>query len=105
MAALETGRVVQLEQLAVHRLGDFRPAVASGRGEEARGTVEDLPAIRRPVIHALRPGDELGLGLEVAIGRERHPVTAEGDGLDGGWHWGGSFADPAGNIGSWCPHP
>ena len=53
MAHLEAGRIVELEQLLVHRVGDLRARVAGVHAPQARRAVEHLPAVVAPVVHAL----------------------------------------------------
>lgn len=85
MAELERRRVVELRDLAAHGFDDFRAAVAEARAPEARQAVEDLAAFGVRVIRALARHDHARVGLELAVGRERHPVRVEprGVGADG----------------------
>ena len=39
--------------------------------------VEDLPALRGPVVHAGGTGQQPGVRLELPVGRERHPVGVQ----------------------------
>ena len=73
VAHLERGREVHLRDLALHRLDDLRPAVAGVYAPQARGAVEHLAALWRPVIHALGTGKEARRLLELPVRRERHP--------------------------------
>src|SRR5690606_33042362 len=53
VAHLERGREVELRRLLADRLDDPRPAVAGVDAPEAGLTIEDLAALRGPVVHPL----------------------------------------------------
>ena len=74
VGAQEGGGEVQGLQLLVDRLGDFAPAVAGRHAEQARRGVNHLLALGRVEVHALGAGKQLGLGLELLVGGEGHPV-------------------------------
>ena len=77
VAHLERRRVVHDFELPRDRLGDLAAAVTGVHAPQARGAVEDLPAVRRLVVHARRARQHARLGLELAVRRERHPVGVE----------------------------
>ncbi len=77
MAHLERRRIVHLADLAADGRGDLLAAVAGVYTPEACDPVEHLAAVWRPVVHALGFGEQPGLGLELAVGRERHPEGVE----------------------------
>ena len=77
MAHLEGRREIHLLQRARHGLADLLAAVAGIHAPQAGDAVEDLATIGRPVVHALGVGKDARLGLEMAVGRERHPVRFE----------------------------
>ncbi len=85
MAHLEGRRVVELHQLAVHRLGDLRPGVAGIDAPEAGRAVDHLPAVMAPIVHALGAHEEARRLLELPVGRERHPERFEVVGGDRDW--------------------
>ena len=74
---LERRRVLHRRDLPTHRLGDFPAAVARIDAPQAGHRIEDLPALRRPVVHALGAGQQARVRLELAVGRERHPEGFE----------------------------
>ena len=81
MATGEWRDEIELPQLCAHCVGDFPAPVAGGAAEEAGCAVDDLVATVIPVVHPLRAYDHLGVVLEIAVRRERHPVFVERDAL------------------------
>ena len=81
MAAEKRRHEVELGQLPADGLRDLLAAVTGIGAEEARRGVDELLAAVVPVEHPFRADDHLGVGLEVAVGRERHPVFVERDPL------------------------
>ena len=79
MRAQERRDEVELGELPVHRFGDFLAAVTGVDAKHTRRGVDELLAAIVPVVHALGPDHHLRVGLEVAVGRERHPVLVERD--------------------------
>ncbi len=77
MSHLERWRVVHRLQLMRDGFNDFRAAVSCVDTPQARDGVEYLSAFRGPVVHSGGSGEDAGLGLELAVGRERHPVRLE----------------------------
>jgi hypothetical protein len=75
MAHLEGGCEVERFQLLRYRFGDLAPPVARVDAPEARHRIQDLPAVRRPVMHAGGLAEQTRIRLEVAVRRERHPVS------------------------------
>jgi hypothetical protein len=90
---LERRRVFHRRDLAADRLGDFAAAVAGIDAPQARHCVEDLPAVRRPVMHALGAGQHARVGLELPVGRERHPESFHFGALEGGGRVHGGVPD------------
>ena len=68
---------ILLRQLARHGFRDFAPAVTGIHAPEARDRVDHLSAVRGPVVHPLGARQQPRIGLELAIGRERHPKSVE----------------------------
>jgi hypothetical protein len=104
---LERGRVPHLEgrrvfhggDLPAHRLRDLLAAVACVDAPEPRHRVQDLPPVRRPVVHAFRAGEQARVGLELPVGRERHP-----EGVEVCWSESGGHQGPQCGVSSvWCP--
>ena len=60
VAHLERRREVHLGRLLGDRLDDLRPAVAGVDAPQAGDAVEDLAAVRRPVVHASRLASRRG---------------------------------------------
>ena len=79
MPAQERRDEVELGQLAADGVGDFPATVAGSAAEQSGRGVDDPLAAFVPVVHALGPDDHPRLGLELAVGRERHPVLVEGN--------------------------
>ncbi len=77
MAELERRRVVECRELLRDGLDDLPPPVPGHHAPESRRAVEDLPAVVRPVVHALGAREQPRRGLELAIRRERHPEGFE----------------------------
>src|SRR5664279_3494898 len=77
MTAQEGRGKVELPQLRRHRIGDLPAAMSRRTAEETRGGVDDPVAPVVPEIHAFGAHDHPGIALEIAIGRERHPVLVE----------------------------
>src|SRR5471030_2131318 len=85
MAHLERGRVVHLVELLQDRGLDLLAAVARIDAPQARGAVDDLAALRRPVVNALGLGQHARVLLELPVRGERHEEGVEvvGDRLGG----------------------
>ncbi len=77
VAHVEGRREVHLFQRLGHGLADFLAAMAGIDAPQAGDAVQDLAAIGRPVMHAPGVRKNAGLGLEVAVGAEGHPVRFE----------------------------
>ena len=77
MAHLEAGRIVELQKLLAHRVGDLRPRVAGVHAPQARRAVEHLAAVVAPVVHALGAHEQARVLLELPVRRERHPIGFE----------------------------
>ncbi len=99
MAHLEGRGEFHGVELARHGVGDFAPAVAGIDAPQARHRVDHLPAVGGPVVHTLGARQQSRVGLELTIGRERHPKGVElavggggsrGDSCvhGGPWAWG-----------------
>ena len=73
VAHLERRGVVELDHRGRDRVGDLAAAVAGVDAPQAGGAVEHLAAVGREVMHALGAGEQARRGLELAVGRERHP--------------------------------
>src|SRR5579871_562256 len=74
---LERRREVELAGLALNR-GHDRSAVMSGvAAPQSRGAVENLPPLRRVIMHVLGARDEARALLEGAVRRERQPERRE----------------------------
>ena len=91
MTHLERRGEVHLLQRAGDRLTDLGAAVAGVDAPQTGHAIENLPAFRGPVVHALGMRQQARLVLEVAVGRKRHPMgfkvlTGQGAGAgdDGG---------------------
>ena len=81
MAAQERRDEIELGELLSYGFGDFAAAVSRGAAKQAgRGIDDFFPAVV-PVVHAFGADDELGIRLELAVRRERHPVLVERDRL------------------------
>ena len=85
---LEWRRVFHLRNLRADGCRDLLAAMPRIDAPEARHAVQDLPAIRGPVVHARGFRQQPRVGLELAIGRERHPEGFEIGtfGRAVGWH-------------------
>ena len=83
MAHLERWRVVHLVELLGDRRLDLLAAVAGVDTPQARRSVDDLAALRRPVVNTLGLGQHPWILLELPVRRERHEEGFEivGDGL------------------------
>ncbi len=77
MPVLEGRREIHLLDLTGDRLGDLAPAVAGIGAEQPRHRVEHLVAVMIRVIGALGAGEQAGIGLEMLVRRERHPLVFE----------------------------
>ena len=73
VAHLEGGREVHGVDLARDRVGDGLAAMAGVHAPQARGRVEDLSALGRPVMHALGARQQPRVLLELPVGGEGHP--------------------------------
>src|SRR5258707_8666816 len=93
MAHLERRRVVHLVELLGDRCLDLLATMTGIDAPQARGAVDDLAALRRPVVHALGLGQEPRVLLELPVRRERHEEGVEivGGGFGGGRRHGGTF--------------
>src|SRR5215467_9767321 len=78
MSHLESGAVVELLDLLRHRLGDLRVGMAERAAPQPREAVEQALALGGGVVGALgaRENPRAWIPLQVAVGRERHPVRA-----------------------------
>ena len=76
-AELEVRCIVQLSKLAGNRLANLGPAVSCRHTEKPRAAVENLLAAVIPVVHSLGFDLQPGVGFEITVGRERHPVVIE----------------------------
>ena len=79
VAAQERRDEVKLAQLVSDRIGDLLAAMSGRAAEQARAGVDDLVSAVAPVIHAFGANDDLGVGLEFPVRRERHPVLIQRD--------------------------
>ena len=77
VAHLERRREVHLGGLVLDRLHDLRPRMAGVHAPQAGHAVEDLAALVVPVVHARGLGQQARRLLELAVGREGHPVGVE----------------------------
>ena len=77
MSHLERRRIVQFGQLAANRIGDAQPAVSGVDAPQAGGPVEHPPVVGAAVIHAIGGDQQPRRRLELAVGRERHPIAVE----------------------------
>ncbi len=73
----EVGREIQRANLLLHRLDDARAGVAGVAAPEAGGGIQHLVAVDVAVMHAGRAGQQPRPGLELPVGRERHPEVIE----------------------------
>ena len=73
MAHLERGREVELHQLLFDGSRDLAAAVAGVDAPEAGRAVDHLAAVDGGVVHALGGSEHARCGLELPVGRERHP--------------------------------
>jgi hypothetical protein len=73
MAHLERRCEIELHQLPLDSGGDLPAAVAGIDAPETGRAVDHLSAIEGRVMHALRGGEQARGGLELPVGRERHP--------------------------------
>ncbi len=92
VAHLERGRVVEGRELALDGLGDAPAAVPGIDAPQAGGAVEDGAPVIRRVVHALGRHEQARRRLELAVGRERHPVGVEARAVEArrmGVHGGG----------------
>ena len=101
MTHLEGWGVVQRFELPGDGFRDLAASVSGVYAPESGDSVEDLATVGRPVVHAARLGEQTRLRLELAVGREGHPIGFEltaGE-RDCGRHDCGSFADGDGKTG------
>ena len=77
MRAQEWRTEVELAQLPADGIRDLLATVPGGYAEQTAGSIDDLVAAIVPQPHALGANDHLGIGLELAVRRERHPVLVE----------------------------
>ncbi len=70
---LERRGVIELGHRRRDRLGDFAAAVAGVDAPQAGGAIEHLAAFGGEIMHAFGAGEQARGGLELAVGRERHP--------------------------------
>ena len=79
VGAQERRGEVELEELPADRLRDLLAAVAGRAAEQSGRRVDELLAPVVPEVHPFRADDHPRIGLEFAVGRERHPVFVERD--------------------------
>ena len=77
MTQLEGRRVVQRFDLFLDSFDNAASAVARVAAPETGGCVQNLAIILGLVIHALGLNEELRVGLEMSVRRERHPIRVE----------------------------
>ena len=77
VAHLEGGCVVQRQQLLADGGGDFLTSVAGVDAPKPGHAVEHFAPVVRAVVHALGGDQQPGLGLELPVSGERHPVGVE----------------------------
>ncbi|MNN49256.1 hypothetical protein D3C81_1637710 [compost metagenome] len=73
MADLEQRRVIHGRCLLLYCFGDPGMCMTCIDAPQARGAIQDLPAVIAGVIHAGCGDQHARLRLELAIGGERHP--------------------------------
>src|SRR5690606_1397353 len=73
VAHLERGREIELRRLLADRLDDPRPAVAGVDAPEAGLAIEDLAALRGPVVHPLGRAAQAMRLLALPFGRRGQP--------------------------------
>ena len=73
-AGLEAQRVIQCGHLLLHRLDDFRVAVAQPAGPQSGKSIVQFAAVCRVVVVALGADKDSRLFFEIPVSRERHPV-------------------------------
>jgi hypothetical protein len=74
---LERRGVVHGFELPRDGRGDFPAPVTGVDAPEPGHAVENPPALGRLVVHARRARQHAGIALELAVGREGHPVRFE----------------------------
>ncbi len=77
MAHLKRRRIVQFGGLAPNGFDDLRTTVAGVHAPESRGSIEDLTAVVRGVVHSLGLDQHARGLLELAIRGEGHPEGVE----------------------------
>ena len=77
VAKLEGGREIHDGGLFLDGLHNFPPAMPGIAAPKAGGTVQNLPALRRIVIHALGAGEHARAVLEILIVRIGHPERVQ----------------------------
>ena len=77
VAEIEVTGVVEFACSLADGFDDLRLVVPGGDAPEAGGAVEDLPAIRCEIEHAVGADDHARVGLERLVGREGHPECVE----------------------------
>ena len=81
MAHLERRRKVEVHQLPLDGGRDLPAAVTGIDAPQPRRAVDHLAAVDGRVVHALGGGEQARLGLELPVGRERHPERFELQGV------------------------
>ena len=81
MSHLERRRELHGTKLFGDSLGDLAASMAGVHTPEPGHSVDDLPAVGGPIVHAFRAREQPRIGLELPVGGERHP---EGVKLGGG---------------------
>jgi hypothetical protein len=90
---LEGRGVLHRRNLLADRFADFTAAMTRIHAPQTRDGIEDLPAVGRPVVHALSLCQHPGIGLELAVRRERHPEGFHRVALQRGIGGHGGFPD------------
>ena len=74
---LERRGVVELDHRGRNRVGDLTAPVAGVDAPQARGAIQHLAAVGREIMHTLGAGEQARRGLELAVGRKRHPPCGQ----------------------------
>ena len=77
VAELEGRREIHHRRLLLDGLGDLAPAMAGIAAPQPGGAVDHLLPVRGEIGHALGPGQQAGVGLEVAVVRVGHPERVQ----------------------------
>jgi hypothetical protein len=77
VAPLEARREVERAGLLADRLDDLGVAVAGVAAPQAGAAVDQAAAVEHHVVHALGPGDQARVRLEVPVRGVRHPEGFE----------------------------